>query len=1036
MSDYRLQAALLLLASFAPADAASEKLSFNKDIRPILSDKCFACHGFDAKHREADLRLDLAEGAYREKDGFIPITPGDLAKSEVWARINSTDEDEVMPPPKSHKTLSAAEKATIRRWIEEGAVYQKHWAFEAPVKPAPPTPAPGVKVRNELDAFLFDRLKKENLAPQAEADKETLIRRVTFALTGLPPTMAEVDAFLADGAPDAYEKVVDRLLASPRYGEQMARHWLDVARYADTHGMHLDNERQTWAYRDWVVGAFNRNLSFEQFTIEQLAGDLLPNPTQEQIVATGFNRCNVTTGEGGSIDAEFIYRYAVDRTSTVAQTWMGLTAGCAVCHDHKFDPITQKEFYQLYAFFNSAADPAMDGNALLTAPVLKLKTPEHERRLAEFEAKRVPLEKKLEEAVAKLTYTDPATLVPPPPVKEVEGVLIDDDFPAGAKLTSNPEPGAVNWVSAEAQPVGSGKRALRITGKAMAQHFYDGGAAPIEVPPGARFTLKVFIDPAEPPKAVMIQFHTDGWKHRAMWGDDKAIPGFGKPNTTERFVAGPLPGASQWTKLEVDAARMGLKPGDKITGFAFTLDGGTALFDALTVISRVDGANDPAQSLLAWLKPREGKDTQGLPGEIHKILKSVPADKRTPAQQKELRDYYLANVCAATKPALAPLQAEIAKVKKERDDYDKAIPSTFVMKDLPKPRESFVMMRGAYDKPGDKVSPAVPAAFPALPATANPNRLDLAKWLVADQHPLTARVTVNRFWQQFFGVGLVKSSGDFGSQGEPPSHPELLDWMAVSFRESGWDVKKLVRFLVTSAAFRQSSAAPAALWQRDPENRLVAHGPRFRLDAEELRDNALAVSGLLNLTMGGRGALTYQPPNIWEPLAFTGSNTQYYKRDSGSALYRRSIYNFLKRTAPPPYMANFDAPSREQTCAVRERSNTPMQALQLMNDVQHVEAARAFAEQLMTKGGATPEERITFAYRTVLARKPEPEEIAIVRGAYQQHLAAYQQTPEAAGKLIRQGESKPAAGLAEPELAAWTLVANLILNLDETITRN
>ena len=1025
-----IAASLLAVSRLGAAD-----LTFNRDIRPILSDKCFACHGLDATKRKAGLRLDTAEGAYGKGESeLVAVKAGDPKASELWVRINATDKDEVMPPPKSHKTLSAAEKETLRKWIEQGAGYQKHWSFEQPVKTAVPAGLPGVK--HPVDAFIFDRLENEGLAPLAEADKETLIRRATFALTGMPPTIAEVDAFLADTGADAYEKVVDHLLASPRYGEQMARHWLDIARYGDTHGLHLDNERSMWLYRDWVVGAFNRNLPFDQFTVEQLAGDLLPNATADQVIATGFNRCNATTGEGGSIDAEWIYRYAVERTSVTAQTWMGLTAGCAQCHDHKFDPLSQKEFYQLYAFFNSAADPAMDGNVLLTAPTMKMMTPEKTQRLAELDAQRAAAELRIPAEVEKIAYTDPATLVPPPPVKEQETMLVDDDFPAGAKVTSHPAGRALTWVAKGDASAANGDRALKISGSGLTQDVWDGGTPPIEVPVGARFTLSVFIDPAAPPKAVMIQFNTNGWRHRAMWGDEAAIPGWGAPNTGERFVAGPLPAAGMWVKLEVPAEKMGLKPGDKINGLAFTLEGGTAMFDALGVISRVDDANAPTRSLQVWLAQREGKDTQGLPGDLNVILKTVPAADRTPEQQKKLRDYYLANACATTKPLIAPLQAEVARLKKERDDFDNAIPASFVMRDLPNPRESFVMLRGAYDKPGDKVERAVPAAFPAIPNTETPNRLDLARWLVAEDHPLTARVTVNRFWQQFFGVGLVKTSGDFGSQGEPPSHPELLDWMAVTFRESGWDVKKLVRSFVTSATFRQSSPAPAELWKRDPENRLHARGPRLRLDAEEVRDNALAVSSLLDPAMGGKGVKPYQPPNIWEPVGFVGSNTANYTQDKGSALYRRSIYTFIKRTAPAPFLVNFDAPSREQACTVRERSNTPMQALQLMNDVQHVEAARAFAERMLTEGGATPDERIVFAYRTVLARKPAPEEIAIVRGAFERHLASYQQATDAAGKLIHQGESKPKAGLAEPELAAWTLVANLVLNLDETITRN
>ncbi len=880
-------------------------------------------------------------------------------------------------------------------------------------------------------------LQREGLKFSPEADRETLIRRVAFALTGLPPTLKEVDAFLGDSSPDAYGKMVDRYFASPRHGEEMAKHWLDVARYGDTHGLHLDNERQMWAYRDWVVRAFNENLPFDKFTTWQLAGDLLPNATQDQLIATGFNRCNVTTSEGGSIAEEYVYRYAVDRTSTMIETWMGLTGGCAVCHDHKFDPISAKEFYSLYSFFQSNADPAMDGNVLLTKPVLQLATPAQEAQMKKLDAKIAPLRAQMNAKLKEVTYTDPATLKPLPPAKETETVWIEDDFPAGAKAQSNGGTPPTQWVTAEDGQVFSGKRALKRSAAGLAQDYYSGGAAPFEAPVGAKFFLQVYLDPADPPEAVMIQFHTGKWENRAVWGNPDVIP-YGQLNTPTRFGAGALPEPGKWARLEVDAAAIDIKPGEKITGVAFTLHGGTAYFDHMGVVARVAPANDPAQSFIAWQKPAAGKDTPGVPAEINKLLKDGPK-KLKPEQEKQLRDYYLTNVCAETKGAFTALAKERDALQRERDDLAKNIPSTFIWNDLEKPRESFVMMRGQYDKPGEKVEPATPAIFPPLKKAApegRATRLDLANWLLSPEHPLTARVTVNRLWQQFFGTGIVKTSFDFGSQGSVPSHPELLDWLAVTFREGGWDTRKMIRLMLTSATFRQSSAATPALVQRDPENRLYARGPRFRLDAEQLRDDALFVSGLMNFEMGGKGVKPYQPPNIWEPVGFGGSNTRNYVQDKGAALYRRSLYVFLKRTAPPPFMTNFDAPNREQSCAVRERSNTPLQALQLMNDVQHFEAARGFAERIMTEGGATPAERITFAYRVALSRKPTQEEITVVEGTFGKFLAEYAQSPDAAKKVIHNGESKPKAGLPETELAAWTLVANLILNLDETITRN
>jgi hypothetical protein len=1027
-------ATVLILAGIPfPASAANDgKLRFNQDIRPILSDKCFACHGTDPKKRKADLRLDTPEGAYAVTDDVQAIAPGDLAKSEAWKRILSKDEDEVMPPPESHKKLSDAEKAIIKRWIEEGAAYQKHWAFEAPVKAALPAGAGG----NPIDAFIGDRLQREGLAFSPEADRGTLIRRVAFAVTGLPPTVKETDAFLADPSPDAYGKMVDRFLASPRHGEEMAKHWLDVARYGDTHGLHLDNERQMWAYRDWVVRAFNDNLPFDQFTVWQLAGDLIPNATRDQLIATGFNRCNVSTSEGGSIAEEYVYRYAVDRASTMIETWMGLTGGCAVCHDHKFDPLSTKEFYSLYSFFQSNADPAMDGNALLTKPVLQLSTPAQETKLKTLDAKIAPLRVQMEAKLKEVTYTDPATLKPLPPAKETETIWIEDDFPTGAKVQSNGGTPPTQWVTAANGQVFSGKRALKRTATTYAQDFYSGGAVPFDAPQGAKFFFHVFLDPMDPPEAVMIQFHTGKWESRAVWGNPDAIP-YGQPNSPSRFGAGALPAPGKWARLEVDASAIDIKAGEKITGIAFTLQGGTAYFDHMGVVARIAPATDPAQSFLAWHKPAEGKDTPGLPVEINKLLKD--GRKRKPEQEKQLLDYYLTNVCAATRGPFTALAKERDVLQKERDEIAKNIPSTFIWNDLETPRESFVMMRGQYDKPGEKVEPATPAIFPPLkkPAPdARATRLDLANWLLSPEHPLTARVTVNRFWQQFFGTGIVKTSFDFGSQGAVPSHPELLDWLAVAFREGGWDTRKLIRLMLTSATFRQSSAATAALVQRDPENRLYARGPRFRLDAEQLRDNALCVGGLINLEMGGKGVRTYQPPNIWEPVGFGGSNTRNYTQDTGPALYRRSLYVFLKRTAPPPFMTNFDAPNREQTCTVRERSNTPLQALQLMNDVQHFEAARGFAERIMTEGGATPADRIAFAYRAALSRKPTAEETTVVQGTLAKFTAEYAQSADAAKKVISNGESKPKAGLPPGDLAAWTLVANLILNLDETINRN
>ena len=1029
-------AMLTAIAAMPLSICAQEAVQFNRDIRPILADKCFACHGRDAEHREADLRLDTAEGALSDENGYAAVVPHDLENSDLWNRVISDDEDERMPPVDSHKVITDEEKQILKRWIEEGAAYQEHWSFEPQIAAAVPKIADAGT--NPLDAFIIARLQREGLTLAAEADKHILIRRVAFALTGLPPTPAEVDAYLADSSPDAYEKLVDSYLTSVRYGEEMARHWLDVARYADTHGLHLDNERQMWAYRDWVVKCFNDNKPFDEFTVEQLAGDLLPEPTTEQLVATGFNRCNVTSSEGGSIDAELLYRYAVDRTSTTAQTWLGLTAGCAVCHDHKFDPISQKEFYSLYAFFNSAADPAMDGNSLLTAPVMRLDSEEDRKKLADLDQQLTEMQRQIDQQAAQISYVDPAEIQPPPEVVTVETLWMEDDFPAGGQAQASPGHPTKFVSVADGVTVFSGERALKRTDAGLSQDVWDQATTPLIVPANATIFAHVYLTADDLPQSIMLQFFRNGWLHRAVWGDYDVIP-WGAPNTTEKVSMGPIPEAGKWVRLEIPAEKIGLSSGDALTGFATTQFAGTVLWDKIGVAGKTDPANDLQYSFTAWWKQAKDKDTPGLSAELNAVAKAGPESKPDDSIRAQLLAWYLHSVCRETQPQFAELDKQVARTKAERDAIDSAIPSTFIYRDTEKPRDSFVMIRGQYDKPGDQVEPGVPAILPPLNTAeekARPTRLDLAKWIVAPGNPLTARVAVNRIWQQFFGTGLVKTSDDFGTQGESPSHPELLDWLAVDFRESGWDVKALVRNIVTSKTFRQSSRITQELHTLDPENRLLARSPRLRLAAEQIRDNVLFVSGLINLDAGGVGVKPYQPANIWEPVGFAGSNTRFYVQDKGEALYRRSLYTFYKRTAPPPFMMNFDAPNREQSCSRRERSNTPLQALQLMNDVQHVEAARALAQRMLVEGGTSAETRIAFAFQTVLARQPESEEVSILQEQLDHHLQRYQQSPEDATKLITQGESKPSADLAAPELAAYTLVASTILNLDETLNRN
>ncbi len=996
---------LLLLPAVAPA--ADAPIEFNRDVRPILADACFACHGFDAKARKGRLRLDVPEGAFAKRKDGAAIKPGDPKGSEVWARITSADPDTVMPPADSNKKLTPAHKEIIRRWIEQGARYQNHWSFEPIRRPAVPAVAGAATA---IDAFLLDRLRKAGLTPEPEADRETLIRRVAFTLTGLPPTLKEVDAFLADRSPKAYENLLDRYLASPRYGEEMARHWLDVARYADTHGLHLDNERQMWAYRDWVVKAFNANLPFDRFTVWQVAGDLLPKPTTEQLVATGFNRCNVTTSEGGAIDAEFAYRYAVERTTAVAQAWLGLTAGCAVCHDHKYDPISAKEFYSLYAFFNSAADPAMDGNINTTPPFLKLLTP---ARKAEAEsAHKVEQEARrwLEVIASNTAYTDPAEAKEKTARKAIREVLFDDAFPFGTTSKSSSR-NAVEWSHAGFKAA-SGRRAIRQAHAESCDDTVELKLRPIVVPNEAAVEVWLYPDPLDVPRLIRLNLSRG---KSASW--TRKENGLVRDGSKDAPV---VPG--RWTKVTIPAADMGLKPGDRISSVTLHQEGGIVHWDALALTGMADPATDPLESFAAWRKT---------------LGKSRPAD--VPADAARQKPFYLAVIARPASPELAAARSVWETARVARITIEDSAPGTFIFKDRDAPRDSFVMLRGQYDKPGEKVEPTGLAVLPPIRAAkpgARLNRLDLANWLVAPENPLTARVTVNRLWQQVFGTGLVKTSFDFGTQGEPPSHPELLDWLAAEFRESGWDVKKLVKTLLMTDAFRRGPRMTPEARAKDPANRLYARGPRVRLDAEQIRDNALFVSGLIRLELGGRGVHPYQPPNIWEPVGYADSNTRFYLQDHGPALYRRSLYVFLKRTAPPPFLSNFDAPNREQVCTVRERSNTPLQALQLLNDVQFFEAARALAERALSEGGKTTQERITFLYRTVLARRPDAAEVRLVTAELDRQRGLYMADPAAAKKVVHAGESKPRGVAADDETAAWTMVANLILNLDEAVTRN
>jgi hypothetical protein len=1010
-------------------------IDFNKQIRPILSENCFACHGPDEKQRKAKLRLDVKEGAFGKlRHGGFAVVPGKPDESEMITRVSSDDPGEKMPPPNSRKSLKPEQIALLKQWVEQGAPWSQHWAFVAPKKSELPKVRNPMWERNPIDAFILARLDTAGLAPSPEADRTTLIRRVTLDLTGLPPTPEEVEAFLADPSPDAYEKVVDRLLASRRFGEHMARYWLDAARYGDTHGLHLDNYREIWPYREWVLSAFNANMPFDEFVVEQLAGDLLPDPTNEQLVATGYNRCHVSTSEGGSIEEEVYVRNVVDQVDTNGVVFLGLTVGCSRCHDHKFDPITQKEYYQLFAFFNSIDGPALDGNAARTPPTVKAGTPEQRLALEKLDERMAHIKKAISEEVAKVAYDDSADAKESEQPVRAEYVWVGDELPKGAKPSSDGSPdGHWNYVPGPTNSVFSGSKSVLRTASGLAQHLFENAQSGLRVGEGDTFFAYVYLDPVNPPKEVMLQWYSDGWKHRGYWGENRIE--WGQDKSPERLRLGNLPEAGQWVRLEVEAKKVGIKPGTVVRGWAFTQFDGTVYWNKAGIVTKTPQGDQGFDTLTAWVRAQKATGGVGLPKPIQDLVK-LERDKRSDAQKKQLRDYFLEHGYCRTREALEPLNKQLAQAQKERDELDKKVPSSLVFKERAEPRPAYILKRGEYDQHGEQVGRDVPAFLPPLPPDASRNRLGFARWLVSPEHPLTARVAVNRFWQQLFGTGLVKTSEDFGSQGEPPSHARLLDWLAVQFREDGWDVKKTLRRIVTSATYRQSSRVSKDRLAKDPANRLLSRGPRYRLDAEELRDQALAVSGLLVEKLGGPSVKPPQPAGLWEAVGYTGSNTVHFVADTGQEkVHRRSLYTFWKRTAAPPQMTIADAPSRESCTVRRERTDTPLQALMFMNETQFVESARHLAERAMKQGGDTPQSRAAYLFKLATARPPDDAEKAELLAAYRDHLATYTRDEAAAKKLIAVGELKPEDKLNPSELAAWTMVANLVLNLDEVLNK-
>ena len=1042
----RLSLPLLTVAGsllFSSANAA-ERVEFNRDIRPIFSDTCFACHGPDENKVKGKLRLDSLDAARKGgKSGEAAILPGHPEKSQVMKRLLTKDADDHMPPAEFHKVLSPDQIALVERWIKEGAEYQGHWAFQIPIKPATPSiPAGG----NAIDAFLARGLSAKGLKPNSDAPKATLLRRAALDLTGLPPSDTDLQAFLADSSPEAWPKAIDRLMASPHYGENMAMQWLDFARYADSNGFQSDTQRTMWPYRDWVIKAFNDNKPFDAFTIEQLAGDLLPNATRDQIVATAFHRNHRLNGEGGRIVEEWFAENVIDRIETTGSTWMGLTMNCCRCHDHKYDPISQKEFYQFFAYFNSndesgvlgdfggAGTTRRGGN---TYPTLSLPTDEQQR--------------KIDETTATLAAAEAALKAIPTAQPELFAKWLERQRAAFSKE-------GVAWLALSDEKVSAKENAefkrlddgtWLVSGGTAAKETYTVEAT---VTPGllTAVRLEALPDNSLPNKSLGRAFNGNfvlsafEVSLRTADGKTTTLPlvkaeaDYDQPGWSIAKL-GPAPMAKGKAKKTDNTnagwAIGGNLPENRVPRKAiFTVTPTTIPAGAkLVVVMRHDSFAN--HSIGRFRLNTSGQDPKLLSlksdpaAEAARRLLAKPADQLTKADNQALIKLF------ADSPE-HPRYVATAKVAASKLANDTALSepvNVMVMKELPKARDAFVLLRGEYDKIGPKVERALFRALPPMPAGEPNNRLGFARWLVNGQHPLTARVWVNRSWERFFGIGLVKTSENFGSQAEWPSNPALLDWLAVEFVDRKWDMKAMQKLIMTSAAYRRSAAVTTEMLEKDPDNRLLARGPRFRLPAEVIRDQALWTAGLLVDKQGGPSVKPYMPEAVWDDTSVYG-DMRNYKADTGEGLWRRSLYTIWKRTAAPPTMLLFDSAGREVCTVKRSRSNTPMQALSLLNEVTFVEAARKLAEQSLSQPGDN-DAKLAWTFRKVVRRDATPAELAVLRKGLDKRLATYAADSTLAPKLLATGLSPAAANLDRNQLAAWTATANILLNLDETVTR-
>ncbi len=1070
-----LAAGVLLPASLAATAAEpAPAVDFQRDVRPILSDNCFACHGPDEATREADLRLDTRDGAFsprppagrsnRPRDPAV--VPGDIDASLLVERITHADSLRRMPPEISQKTLSDEQIGLLTRWIEQGAAWDQHWSFKPTDRPATPTVEDEAWIRDPIDRFVLARLEAAELTPAEEADRRSLARRVALDLTGLPPDPGTLATFLDDTEAGAYERLVDRLLSSAHWGEHRARYWLDAARYGDTHGIHNDNYREMYAYRDWVIKAFNENQPFDEFTVDQIAGDLLADPTLDQLIATGLQRNNITTNEGGVLVEEYEAIYAKDRAETIGSVFLGLTVGCATCHDHKFDPISTAEFYALTAFFRNTTQYVMDGNISDPPPTLVVPRDEDRDTWYRLRAEVGELEDAMTERLDAVEPTFAEWLAsaghreieaPLGVASELLSLDLDGEEPA---VVANGERQPITLHEAvRIEPGPNGLPGLRFEDESSAE------LPPLELDTDTPFSLALWIYMPEAEGSYTVASQSDphdasrGWQitlgarelHFRLYGD-RAGPGRGatsvsiNPNNTQRLTPG------EWTHIvfthDGSGERGGLhiyRDGDRVAEQGsefFTKVQGSILTDRPFYLGRHDlrgegkaryfggGGIADVRVFDRALSVQEARVVSEW-GAIRTAASKAPAELTDDDRHRLLLSFVNSG-----DEEYRRLVARRLEIETEWRDLRRHGSITHVMQESPDGEAAaHVLYRGMYDQPRERVLAGTPAALPPMPEDLPRNRLGLAHWLVDEANPLTARVTVNRFWQQVFGTGLVTTSEDFGAQGEVPSHPELLDHLATEFRDSGWDVKDFFRRLVTSSTYRQAAMLTPDKLEHDPQNRLLSRGPRFRMDAEMVRDAALAASGLLVRTIGGPSVKPYQPEGHWERVAMTSSNTSRYRRDSGDKLHRRSLYTFWKRAAPPPSMTIFDAGNREHSVVRRERTNTPLQALVVMNDTQFVEASRFLAQRAMREAGDDFDRRLDYVTTRLLSRPFDDAERAVARQTYDGLIDLYRADEAGAKKLVATGESAHDAALPVSESAAWTMLASQLMNLDEALNK-